>query len=122
MPDDCYNARQHVFDAMVEFGAQQVLALFRLLAPRDIAGQALDAYKAAGRVEFRPRGFFEPHLPAVGANETKGDRGGTVDVGPPIVILEARKVVRMNPREELGSGESVLWAKAQDLCSVIAAP
>src|SRR5258707_13760398 len=82
VPDDCRNARQHVFDAVVEFGAQQILALFGLLAPRDIAGEALDAYKAADRIEFRPRGFLEPYLPAVGANETKGDRGGTVDPGP----------------------------------------
>src|SRR5258706_544471 len=27
----------------------------------------------------------------------------------------------MNPREELGCGESLLWAKSQDLCSVLAA-
>jgi len=32
------------FDAVVEFGDQQVLALLGLLAPRDIAGQALKAH------------------------------------------------------------------------------
>src|SRR5258708_27527667 len=123
MPGDSPNARQHVFDAVVEFGAQQVLALFSLLAPGDIAGQALDAHKAAGRVEFRSRGFLEPHLPAVWANETKGERGGrTVDAWPVIVRLEAREVVRMNPREELGGGESLLWAQPQDLASLVAAP
>ena len=53
MPDDRRNARQHVFDAVIEFGAQQVLSLLVPLAPRDIAGQAFDAYNAAARVEFR---------------------------------------------------------------------
>ncbi len=47
------NARKHVFDAVVEFGDQQVMALFSLLVARDITGQALDAYKAAGGIEFR---------------------------------------------------------------------
>jgi hypothetical protein len=35
-----------------------------------------------------------------------------------MVRLEARVVVQMNPREELGDGESLLWTKAQNLSSV----
>lgn len=33
--------------------------------------------------------------------------------------LEARAVVRMNPRDELGGSESLLWTKAQDLRCVL---
>ena len=73
MHDDRSNAREHVFDAVVELGDQQVLALFGLLAPRDIAGQTLEAYKAATFVEFRPGRFLEPRLPPIRTNETKGD-------------------------------------------------
>src|SRR5258708_39451802 len=102
MPGDSPNARQHVFDAVVEFGAQQVLALFSLLAPGDIAGQALDAHKAAGRVEFRSRGFLEPHLPAVWANETKGERGGgPVAPWPVFWRPEGREVGRVDLRAGL---------------------
>src|SRR5260370_21664903 len=82
LPDDRGKACQHIFDAVIEFGGQQVLPLLVALAPRDIARQAFDAYNAATRVEFRPRGFLEPHLPAVGANETESDRAGTLGTGP----------------------------------------
>src|SRR5260370_38095232 len=85
--DDRRNACKHIFDAVMEFGAQQVFPLLVALAPRDIARQAFDAYNAATRVEFRPRGFLEPHLAAVGANETESDRGGTVDAGPAMMRL-----------------------------------
>src|SRR5262249_50143274 len=87
----------------------------------DIADQPLDAHGAAGGVALRPRGLLQPHLSAVGAHEAKDDRCGTVDAGAAMVRLETLAVVRMNPREELLSGESLRWANAQDLRSVLAA-
>jgi hypothetical protein len=78
VPDDRGNTRQHVFDRVVELGAQQVLTVFGLLAPRDIAGQTF------------PRRFLQPRLPAVGADETKDDSiGGAVGAQTAIVRLEA---------------------------------
>jgi hypothetical protein len=38
-----------------------------------------------------------------------------------MVRSEARAVVQVNPREELGDGESLLWSKAQDLGRIPAA-
>src|SRR6266849_6552536 len=122
MHGDHCNACEYVFDAVVELGDQQVLALLGLLAPRDIAGQALEAYDASSRVEFCPRRLLEPHFLPVRANETKGDRvGRAVDADLVDERLETCAVVQMNAREELGGGESMLWIKAEDLRSIRAA-
>src|SRR5579864_2479983 len=122
MLGDDSNARQHIFDAVVEFCNQQILTLLRLLPPGDIAGQALEPFNAAVRVEFRLRSFLKPHFPPIRANETKTDRiGGVVEADAINERLETRVVVFMNPREELGGGEGPLWIKAQGLRRVLAA-
>src|SRR5215470_19082656 len=106
MHGDHRNACKHVFDAVVELGDQYVLALLSLLATRDVAGQAFDADNASGRVKFCFRRFLEPHFPPVRTDEAKGDRIAWA-VGADLMDerLERCAVVRMNPREELRTGE-----------------
>ena len=43
------NAREHVFDAVIEFGNEQVLTLFRLLSIGNIKCQPAHAYKLPGQ-------------------------------------------------------------------------
>jgi len=38
-----------------------------------------------------------------------------------MMLLETRAVVRMYLREELGNGEGLVWVKAENLSSVLAA-
>ncbi len=122
MHSDHRNACKHVFDAVVEFGDEHVLALLGLPATRDVAGQAFEADNASGRVEFGFRRFLEPHFPSVRADETKGDRiARAVDADLMDERLETCAVVRMNPCEELGGRERLLWTEAQDLRGVLAA-
>src|SRR5262249_21706216 len=49
---DHANTREHVLDAMVQLGDQQVLMLLGPLALSNVEGQALEAHKASCRVEL----------------------------------------------------------------------
>src|SRR5215467_896810 len=121
MHDDDCDARQHVLDPVVEFGDQQILALFGPLAPRDIESQTLEADNSSGHVEFCFRRFLKPHLLPIRADETKGHRiAGPDGADLTDMRFETCAVVRMNPCEELVSGKSLVWIKAQDLRSVLA--
>jgi hypothetical protein len=66
--------------------------------------------------------FFEPRLRAVVANESERrpyDR--PADTKTVLVRLEARAVVGINPPQEFGGGEVLLWTQPQNLCSIPAA-
>ena len=119
---DHANAREHVLDAVVKLGDQQVLVLFSSLALRDVEGQALDAYAFPDGVELGRCCFLKPHFPAVGAHHTEGDRiRRVVGSDTPHMRFEVRAVIRVNQRKKASCRKGSLRVVPKNVRSVLAA-
>ncbi len=100
--DDCRNAREHVFDAVIKFGGEQISALLTMLASRDITGQALEAETISLRVKFRPRRLLKPYFSAVRPDEAETRRvRRSVGADTTHMRLEVRPIVRVDPGHKI---------------------
>src|SRR5215471_14978381 len=119
---DGSNARQQIFDAMIQRGDEQALLVRGSLACGDVESEALEAYKSPQCIEFGLCCFLEPDFPAVGALEAEG--GGIARAfggNAAHQRLEPLAVVRVHPREKIDRGKGLPRIEPEDLRGVGAA-
>jgi len=111
---DHRDPREDVLHAVVELRDQHILALFRALCARDVAGQPLEEHEAARRVELGSRGFLEPDFLAVGTHEAEGERiGRSVRTHPAYVRLDRARSSGWTRARKPDAVKGFPWVESQ---------
>src|SRR4029077_19044552 len=122
LPRDDGHAGEHVLDAVIELGDEQVLALFGMLVIRNVERKPAHVRKLAGGVEFSLGRLLQPYFATVPADEAEGRvqypplRGAHTPLSQ-----QLRLIFRMHAGEEFCAAEILLGIEAEDDRGIVAA-